>query len=75
MTMTAREAFERGTQTFNAHDIDGFAEVLVDDVAYQAPDGMREAGQGPCGELLSDRGTRRRRPRRCPRLHIVDGGS
>ena len=27
MTMTTREAFEKGTQTFNAHDIDGFAEV------------------------------------------------
>ena len=26
MTMTAREAFQKGTDTFNAHDIDGFAE-------------------------------------------------
>ena len=27
MTMTAHEAFERGTDTFNAHDIDGVAAV------------------------------------------------
>jgi hypothetical protein len=31
--MTVREAFERGTDTFNAHDLDGFADVLADDVA------------------------------------------
>ena len=30
--MTALEAFEQGTNTFNAHDIDGFAAVLADDV-------------------------------------------
>jgi len=36
MTMTAREAFERGTKAFNAHDINGFAEVLADDVVFQA---------------------------------------
>src|SRR6266540_1589163 len=36
MTMTARQAFERGTETFNAHDIRGFAEVLaVGDVAVE----------------------------------------
>jgi hypothetical protein len=29
MTMTIREAFEKGTDTYNAHDIDGFAEVLA----------------------------------------------
>ena len=31
MTMTAREALEKGTATFYAHDLDGFAEVLADD--------------------------------------------
>jgi hypothetical protein len=36
MTMTVREAFERGTETFNAHDLDGFAEVLADDVVFEA---------------------------------------
>src|SRR2546421_39553 len=39
MTMTVREAFEKGTETFNAHDIDGFAEVLADDVVFRAPGG------------------------------------
>ena len=44
MTMTTREAFEKGTQTFNAHDIDGFAEVLADDVVFEAPG--RDARRG-----------------------------
>jgi len=35
MATTLREAFERGTETFNAHDIEGFAEVLADDVAFK----------------------------------------
>jgi hypothetical protein len=47
MTMTTREAFERGTDTFNAHDLDGFAEVLADDVVFRGPGGMR--GQGKTG--------------------------
>ena len=38
--MTTRDAFEKGTDTFNAHDIDGFAEVLADDVVFKAPGGM-----------------------------------
>ena len=37
MTMTPREAFERGTDAFNAHDMDGFAEVVADDVVGTAP--------------------------------------
>jgi len=48
MTMTVREAFERGTETFNAHDLDGFAEVLADDVVFEAPGGMRGAGKPAC---------------------------
>ena len=46
MAMTVREAFEKGTDTFNAHDIDGFASVLADDVVYQAPGGITR-GPGP----------------------------
>jgi steroid delta-isomerase-like uncharacterized protein len=53
MTMTAREAFERGTDTFNAHDIDGFAEVLADDVVFQAPGGMRGEGKQGCVEFYN----------------------
>ena len=51
MTMTTREAFDRGTDTFNAHDLDGFAEVLADDVAFQAPGGMRGHGKPACLEF------------------------
>lgn len=51
MTMTTREAFETGTDTFNAHDIDGFAALLADDVVFQAPGGMRGQGKPGCVEF------------------------
>ena len=51
MSMTAHEAFERGTDTFNAHDIDGFAAVLADNVVFQAPGGMRGQGKPACVEF------------------------
>ena len=51
MTMTTREAFERGTDTFNAHDLDGFAEVLADDVVFNAPGEMRGEGKAACLEF------------------------
>jgi steroid delta-isomerase-like uncharacterized protein len=53
MTMTVREAFERGTDTFNAHDVDGFAEVLADDVTVRAPGGMRGAGKAACVQFFA----------------------
>ena len=53
MAMTAREAFERGTQTFNAHDMEGFAEVLADDVLYAAPGGISGRGKEGCVEFFS----------------------
>ena len=46
--MTTREAFEKGTDTFNAHDIKAFAEVLADDVVFAAPGGMRGEGKAAC---------------------------
>jgi ketosteroid isomerase-like protein len=49
---TMLEAFERGTSTFNAHDLDGFAEVLADDVVFQAPGGMRGQGKAACAEFF-----------------------
>jgi ketosteroid isomerase-like protein len=52
MTMTAREAFEKGTDTFNAHDLDGFARVLADDVVFAAPGGLRGAGKAACVEFF-----------------------
>jgi ketosteroid isomerase-like protein len=50
--MTAREAFEKGTDTFNAHDLDGFARVLADDVVFAAPGGMRGEGKAACVEFF-----------------------
>ena len=52
MTMTAREAFEKGTATFNAHDLDGFTEVLADDVVFKAPGGMHGEGKAACAAFF-----------------------
>jgi steroid delta-isomerase-like uncharacterized protein len=52
MTITAREAFERGTDTFNAHDIDGFAAVLAEDVVFHAPGGMHGEGRTACAAFF-----------------------
>jgi len=52
MTITAREAFERGTETFNAHDLDGFAKVLADDVVFSAPGGMHGKGTQACAAFF-----------------------
>lgn len=48
MAMSTREAFERGTETFNAHDIDAFTEVLADEVVFEAPGGMQGEGKEAC---------------------------
>jgi steroid delta-isomerase-like uncharacterized protein len=48
MSAGTREAFERGTETFNAHDINGFAQVLADDVVFDAPGGMHGEGKEAC---------------------------
>jgi len=53
MSMSTREAFQRGTDTFNAHDIDGFAEVLADDVVFEAPGGMRGEGREACAAFFA----------------------
>jgi steroid delta-isomerase-like uncharacterized protein len=49
---TILEVFERGTSTFNAHDLKAFAEVLADDVVFQAPGGMRGRGKSACAEFF-----------------------
>jgi ketosteroid isomerase-like protein len=51
MTMTVREAFEKGTKSFNAHDMDGFAEVLADGAVCEAPGGVRGEGKAACIEF------------------------
>ena len=53
MAMTVRQAFEKGTDTFNAHDIDGFTSVLADDVTYNAPGGMRGQGKAACAQFFA----------------------
>ena len=52
MTMTVRQAFEKGTATFNAHDLDGFAEVLADDVIFKAPGGIHGEGKAACAAFF-----------------------
>jgi len=51
MTRT-REAFEIGTQTFNAHDLVGFTSVLDDEVVFEAPGGVRGRGKQACAEFF-----------------------
>jgi len=53
MAMTVREAFDKGTETFNAHDIDGFTSVLADDVSYTAPGGMTGRGKTACAQFFA----------------------
>jgi ketosteroid isomerase-like protein len=48
MRTTIRQAFEIGTETFNAHDLDGFAQVLADDVSFIAPGGLHGEGKTAC---------------------------
>ena len=50
--LTTRQVFERGTETFNAHDMKGFAEVLADDVVFEAPGGVRGKGKAGCVEFF-----------------------
>jgi ketosteroid isomerase-like protein len=52
MTRSVREAFEKGTATFNARDIDGFAEVIADDVVFETPGGIRGKGKAACVEFF-----------------------
>ena len=51
MSMTTREAFEKGTETFNAHDVRGFGEVLDGAVVFEAPGGARGKGKAACLEF------------------------
>jgi ketosteroid isomerase-like protein len=37
--------------TFNAHDLDGLADVLADDVICRAPGGVEEKGKEACVEF------------------------
>ncbi len=48
MGMNVRDAFERETATFNAHDLEGFEAMLADDVVFEAPGGVRGKGKAAC---------------------------
>jgi steroid delta-isomerase-like uncharacterized protein len=51
--MSVREAFDRGTEAFNAHDMDAFGATLADDVAQTAPGGMSSQGKAACVAFYS----------------------
>jgi steroid delta-isomerase-like uncharacterized protein len=53
MTMTIQEAFQKGTDAFNAHDIDEFASILADDVTFRAPGGMSGKGKEACAQYFA----------------------
>lgn len=46
----------------DAHDLDGFTEVLADDVVFRAPGGMGGEGKSACAEFYGS--WSRRLPRR-----------
>ena len=51
MTMSIREAFDRGTKAFNAHDLEAFGELMSDDVIQTAPGGLRFEGKAAALEF------------------------
>jgi SnoaL-like domain len=53
MAMTVREAFDKGTETFNAHDIDGFTSVLAADAVFRAPGGINSQGKTACAQFYA----------------------
>jgi uncharacterized protein (TIGR02246 family) len=48
MAISSHLAFETGTDAFNERDFERFAEVLSDDVVFQAPGGVRGEGREVC---------------------------
>src|ERR1700761_238049 len=53
MTMTVREAFDKATAAFNAHDINEFAGTLADDVVFRAPGGIGGQGREACAQFFA----------------------
>ena len=48
---TDYDAVRPALDAFNAHDLDGFADVLADDVICRAPGGVEEKGKAACVEF------------------------
>jgi ketosteroid isomerase-like protein len=53
MTTSVREAFEKGTDAFNAHDIEGFAKLVANDAVLRAPGGILGHGKADCMEFFA----------------------
>jgi hypothetical protein len=43
---------EKRAATFNAHNLDGFAEVLADDVVFKAPGAIQDEGAAACAAFF-----------------------
>jgi ketosteroid isomerase-like protein len=51
--LSTQLAFETGTDAFNAGDLDRFAQLLADDVVFQAPGCPRNAGKQACVDFYA----------------------
>jgi ketosteroid isomerase-like protein len=51
--VTTQLAYETGTDAFNARDLDRFAQLLADDVVFQAPGCPRNAGRKACVDFYA----------------------
>jgi hypothetical protein len=51
--LSTQLAFETGTDAFNARDLDRFAQLLADDVVFQAPGCPRNAGKQACVDFYA----------------------
>lgn len=51
--VTTQLAFQTGTDAFNERDLDRFAQLLADDVMFQAPGCPRSAGKQACVDFYS----------------------
>jgi ketosteroid isomerase-like protein len=51
--VTTQQTFETGTDAFNARNLDRFAQLLADDVVFQAPGCPRNAGKQACVDFYS----------------------
>jgi steroid delta-isomerase-like uncharacterized protein len=52
--MTVRQVFQKGSEAFNAHDIDGFTALLADDATFHAPGDRSGTGKAACAEFYGN---------------------
>jgi steroid delta-isomerase-like uncharacterized protein len=53
MSQSVREAFDRATEAFNAHDVDAFVECFSDDFVQTTPGGGRAQGRSGAREFAT----------------------